>query len=139
MYYCSGWCYLRTNFLLVTSYQLLVTSHQLPVTSYQLLVTSYQSLVTGHQLLVTSYQLIVTSYQSLVTSYQSLVTFSAAPLIVQKQPFKVVLHKIVQRNFINFTAKHLYRTHLPDTLFSTKLQVISLQLDKKDSDNDMFR
>ena len=34
----------------------------------------------------------------------------ATPLNIQEQPLKVVLHKIVLRNFTKFTAKHLYRT-----------------------------
>ena len=61
--------------------------------------------------------------------------FSATPLIVLEQPFKVVLHKTVLKNLTKVTAKYLYRT---DPLFSQSCKLYACNLIKKDSDNDTF-
>ena len=110
---------MKTSFLLVTSYQLLITSYQSLVISCQSLVTSYQSLVTSHQLLVTTHQLLVTSLIFRSTSYRPQAAFRSCFLLNCSEKF----HK--------FHSK----TPLPDastgTTIFTKLQVISLQFDKK--------
>ena len=45
---------------------------------------------------------------------------SIAPLNVQEQPFTIVVHKIVLKNFTDFTAKDLYWTFYFDKFASSR-------------------
>ena len=104
--------------------QSLVASHQLRVVSHQLLVTSYQLLVTApyYQLLQIICEMKFARYQNLFSGHLYLNAIALNSMMsflfqeysfpktlpnVQKQPFSVVLHEAVLKNF---TAKHRCRT-----------------------------